>query len=121
MEIMAIVHVLTNFFKVPQGSWGTLGHLMRTWILTLYPGVEFSDAFVSKTQLILLTNPSENSAPDDYSFGAENTHEAKRTLPFLPGYVEAADKLKSSGIKDIICVSVNDPFVMAAWGENQVT
>jgi peroxiredoxin len=37
----------------------------------------------------------------------------------LPGYVEQADDLKSKGIKEIFCISVNDPFVMAAWGENQ--
>ena len=38
----------------------------------------------------------------------------------FPGYVEKADELKASGIKEIVCVSVNDPFVMAAWGEAQV-
>jgi len=35
----------------------------------------------------------------------------------LPGYVTKADDLKSKGISEIFCISVNDPFVMAAWGK----
>ena len=35
----------------------------------------------------------------------------------LPSYVEKAQELKSSGIDEIACIAVNDPFVMAAWGE----
>ena len=35
----------------------------------------------------------------------------------LPGFVANADKLKSKGIKKIFCLSVNDPYVMNAWGE----
>lgn len=35
----------------------------------------------------------------------------------LPSYVEKAQDLKSSGIDEIACISVNDPFVMSAWGE----
>ena len=35
----------------------------------------------------------------------------------LPGYVTNADKIKSKGIEKIFCLSVNDPFVMNAWGE----
>ena len=34
----------------------------------------------------------------------------------LPGYVAYADKIKSKGIEKIFCLSVNDPFVMNAWG-----
>jgi peroxiredoxin (alkyl hydroperoxide reductase subunit C) len=34
----------------------------------------------------------------------------------LPGYVANADKIKAKGIKNIFCLSVNDPFVMNAWG-----
>src|ERR671919_2496910 len=35
----------------------------------------------------------------------------------LPSYVDKAGELKGKGIDEIACISVNDPFVMAAWGE----
>jgi len=35
----------------------------------------------------------------------------------LPSYVEKAAELKSRGVDEIACISVNDPFVMAAWGQ----
>jgi peroxiredoxin len=35
----------------------------------------------------------------------------------LPSYVEKAGELKGKGIDEIACISVNDPFVMAAWGQ----
>jgi peroxiredoxin len=34
----------------------------------------------------------------------------------VPGYVEQFDALKSAGVDEIWCVSVNDAFVMGAWG-----
>lgn len=35
----------------------------------------------------------------------------------LPSYVENAAQIKAQGIDEIVCVAVNDPFVMKHWGE----
>ncbi|MGR4000974.1 MAG: peroxiredoxin [Alphaproteobacteria bacterium] len=36
----------------------------------------------------------------------------------VPGYLEHSPALKAKGIDQIACLSVNDPFVMGAWGES---
>ena len=37
----------------------------------------------------------------------------------VPGYIAHHDALKAAGVDEIWCLSVNDPFVMGAWGKDQ--
>ncbi len=37
----------------------------------------------------------------------------------LPGFIQHAEDFKAKGVESIICLSVNDPFVMGAWAKDQ--
>jgi glutaredoxin/glutathione-dependent peroxiredoxin len=38
-------------------------------------------------------------------------------LKHLPGFIENVDDFKKKGIDKVVCIAVNDPFVLAAWEE----
>ena len=50
-------------------------------------------------------------------FGLPGAYTSVCSAKHLPGYVNNIDKFKSKGVVQIICISVNDPFVMDAWGK----
>ena len=51
-------------------------------------------------------------------FGVPGAYTSVCSAKHLPGYVSNYDNYKSKGIDHIICLSVNDPFVMNAWGKS---
>ena len=51
-------------------------------------------------------------------FGLPGAYTSVCSAKHLPGYVSMFDLYKEKGIDHIICISVNDPFVMSAWGKD---
>lgn len=66
--------------------------------------VSTDELFSGKTVIVF-------SLPGAFTPTCSSTH--------LPGYNEYAKVFKSNGVDDILCVSVNDTFVMNAWAESQ--
>ena len=52
-------------------------------------------------------------------FGLPGAYTSVCSAKHLPGYVDNYEKYKKKGIDHIVCISVNDPFVMDAWGKSQ--
>ncbi|MBB3047273.1 peroxiredoxin [Litorivivens lipolytica] len=64
-----------------------------------------TDSIFSSKKVVLF------AVPGAFTPGCSMTH--------LPGFVVNADKIKAKGVDTIACLSVNDAFVMGAWGKDQ--
>ena len=52
-------------------------------------------------------------------FGLPGAYTPTCSAKHVPSYLANIDKLKAKGISDVICMSVNDAFVMGAWARDQ--
>lgn len=83
--------------KLPEGTLMTMGDNGPQPVTT-------EALFAGKKALLF-------AVPGAFTPGCSMTH--------LPGYVVNADAIKAKGVDTIACLSVNDAFVMGAWGDSQ--
>ncbi len=83
--------------KVPSGTFHVMGESGPEPLPT--------DEIFNGKKVVLF------AVPGAFTPGCSNTH--------LPGFVVNADKIKAKGVDTIVCMAVNDAFVMGAWGKNQ--
>jgi len=116
---------LTNSNSASQKS-----HLTKDWLTPIkvggkVPSVEF---------ILRVRNDSGDENPFEFkTMTSEDLFKGKRVVLFalpgaftptcsskhVPGYVKDSDEIKSMGVDDIFCLSVNDAFVMRQWGLKQ--
>ena len=51
-------------------------------------------------------------------FGLPGAFTQTCSVKHLPSFVNSMDKVKKKGITKVICISINDPYVMDAWGKS---
>jgi peroxiredoxin len=83
------------------------------------------------TEMIDTETPGCTIGPNNFSvaeltkgkrivvFGLPGAFTPTCSAKHVPSYVENVDKLKAAKVDEIWCVSVNDAFVMGAWGRDQ--
>jgi glutaredoxin/glutathione-dependent peroxiredoxin len=88
--------------------------------MTIKPGDKFPSIMLKR----LGANGMEDVNTDDVMkgkkvvlFSVPGAFTPTCSAKHLPGFVNNAEEFKKKGVSEIVCMAVNDPFVMSAWGK----
>ncbi len=83
---------------------------------TLYESKEFGEACPLSPEKVSVAAATKGKKI--VIFGLPGAYTPTCSAKHVPGYVEKLGELKAKGVDEVWCVSVNDGFVMAAWGKD---
>jgi peroxiredoxin len=84
---------------------------------TLFESTEFGDACPVAPQRVSVAESLGNKRI--VIFGLPGAYTPTCSAKHVPGYLSSYDALRAKKIDEIWCISVNDGYVMAAWGRDQ--
>lgn len=87
--------------------------------MAIKEGDKIPNVKVKATDMSDLTTDALFSGKKVVLFAVPGAFTPTCSAKHLPGFIEKADEIRKKGVDDIICMSVNDAFVMKAWGEDR--
>ena len=91
--------------KVKEGD-----KLPNAKVLFIDTGKEYAHKEISTSEILNKDKVILFGLPGAFTPGCSKKH--------LPSFLESTEKLKEKNIRKVFCISINDPFVMEAWGKS---
>ena len=87
--------------------------------MTIQAGEKIPNVKVKATDMSDVTTDALFAGKKVVLFAVPGAFTPTCSAKHLPGFIEKADEIRAKGVDEIVCMSVNDAFVMKAWGEDR--